>query len=572
MNRRWLVNKTNQEFLDYLAKKTSISTALAQILINRGFKDEKSIKDFLSPSLNNLHDPFLMPDMKKAVERIKTALKNNETVLVHGDYDADGITATALLVSCLRKLGLETLYYIPDRITEGYGLNEKGILKTQELGINLLITVDCGISSEKETAMAVSMGIDVIITDHHEPPITHSNSSKQNKLPAATAVVNPHRADSEYPFKHLAGVGVAYKLVQALLSNSEFSEEDSANFLSIVALGTIADSVPLIGENRILTAHGLKAFKKDSSVPWMNALIETGGIGNREIYSDLLSFTIIPRINAVGRLGDSSEVVELFLTADTVKAKRIAGFLDDQNKKRKKVEENVFKSALAMIDKDNIENAIVLFSDEWHPGVLGIVASRLVEMFYRPVFLFSVKGDVSKGSSRSVPPFNIFKGITECSELFIAYGGHSQAAGIKLKTDKLSDFREKINSVIENTLNKDDIVPIIEIDAGIELFKVTPNLLREIRLLEPFGKSNQKPVFGAKGVTVIDPRVVGNNHLKMKSKQKSVILDTIGFCMADSMETIESSYTLDIAFVPRLNEWNGHSSLQLNLKALRPST
>ncbi len=557
MNRRWLVNRTNQEFLEYLSRKIPISTALAQILVNRRIKDTESIKDFLSPSLENLHDPFLMPDMKKAVERIKTALGNGETVLVYGDYDADGITSTALLVSALRMLGLKTFYYIPNRITDGYGLNKEGIRKAQALGVGLIITVDCGISSEEEISMAVSLGIDVIITDHHEPP---------KKLPDAMAIINPHRIDSEYPFKYLAGVGVAYKLGQALLHDSRLED-----LLELVAIGTIADSVPLTGENRILVTYGLKALNNNSSKPWIHALKETAGIGNREFRSGLLSYTIIPRINATGRLGDANEVVELFLTQDIARAKGIASFLEDQNKKRQRIEGDVYKSALDMIDARNLDSTIVLYSPAWHPGVIGIVASRLVEMFYRPTFLFSVKDIVAKGSARSIPPFHLYKGIMECAEFLLSFGGHSQAAGLKLYTENLPTFKEQINFIVKNTLSRQDMTPTIEIDAGVKLFEVNFNLVKELNLLEPFGNSNQKPVFGAKGIEVVDPRIVGNNHLKMRLKQKGVTIDTIGFCMGDLLEKIENSYTVDVVFVPCINEWNGNKSLQLNLKALRPS-
>ncbi len=571
MNKQWLVNRTNQEFLEYLSRKTSISTALTQILVNRGFKDAESIKAFLSPSLENLHDPFLMPDMKKAVERIMTALGDGETVLVYGDYDADGITSTALLVSALRRLGLKTYYHIPNRITDGYGLNKEGIRKAQTLGVGIIITADCGISSEEEVSMAVSHGIDVIITDHHEPP---------KKLPDAMAILNPHRIGSEYPFRYLAGVGVAYKLVQALFHDLRFTPHASRleDFLELVAIGTIADSVPLTGENRILVTYGLKALNNpassrtdDSSKPWIHASRETTGIGNREFRSGRLSYTIIPRINAVGRLGNANEVVEFFLTQDIARAKGIASFLKEQNRKRQRIEEDVYKSALDMIDDRNLDSAIVLYSPAWHPGVIGIVASRLVNMFYRPTFLFSVKDGIAKGSARSIPPFNLHKGITECAQFLLAFGGHSQAAGLKLYAENLSIFKKQINSIVENTLSREDIMPTIKIDTGVELFEVNFNLVKELDLFEPFGNSNQKPVFGAKGIEIIDPRIVGNNHLKMKLKQKAVTIDTIGFCMGDSLKKIENSYTVDVVFVPCINEWNGNKSLQLNLKALRPS-
>ena len=564
MNKKWLVNKTNKDFLEYLSRNISISTAFAQILVNRGIKDITSIKDFLFPSLKNLHSPFLMPDMGKAVKRIQSALNSGETVLIYGDYDADGITSTALMVSVLRTLGLKTHYVIPDRIIDGYGFSTKGIQKAQDIGAGLIITVDCGISAEEEVLMAASQGIDIIITDHHKPP---------KKLPDAVAVINPHRTDSEYPFKNLAGVGVAYKLAQAITqvvsTSRDMGKLTLENMLDLVALGTIGDSVPLTGENRILVAYGIKVLN-NSTDPWIDSLKETSGMGNKDFRSNILAYTIIPRINAAGRLGDANEIVELFLTQDESQAAKTASFLEEQNRKRQRVEKDVFQSALDMIDGRDLDKAIVLYSPAWHPGVIGIVASRLAEMFYRPTFLFSLKDSIAKGSARSIPPFNLYKGISQCKELLIDYGGHHQAAGLKIHVENITPFKKHINSVIENTLGSEDMIPTIEIDAGIELFEVNFNLVRELNLLEPFGNSNQNPVLGAKGIEMINPRVVGNNHLKMKSKQKSIRIDTIGFCMADYLEKTGTSPTVDIAFTPCINEWNGNNTLQLNLKALRP--
>ncbi|MDZ4383707.1 MAG: single-stranded-DNA-specific exonuclease RecJ [Thermodesulfovibrionia bacterium] len=561
-----MVNKTNQEFLEYLSRCASISTVFAQVLVNRGLKDVKSIKDFLFPSIKNLHDPFLMPDTGKAVERIKTAMAKNETVLVCGDYDADGITSTALLVSTLRTLGLKTYYHIPNRMTEGYGFSIECIKKARTIGAGLIITVDCGISSEEEVSMSMSLGIDVIITDHHEPPA---------RLPDALAIVNPRRADSEYPFKHLAGVGVAYKLAQALMQLTVNSEQLTEELLDLVAIGTVADSVPLTGENRILAAYGLKALNNNSDKPWIYSFKKTSGMDKKIFCSRTLSFTIIPRINAAGRLGNADEVVELFLTQDKDKAEEIALFLDEQNRKRQRIEEDVFKSALDMIDVHNLENAIVLHSPSWHQGVIGIVASRLVEMFYRPTFMFSVKDGIAKGSARSIPPFHIYKGISECSELLLAYGGHSQAAGLKILIENIPAFKEQINSLIQNTLSSENIIPTIEIDAGVELLEINSSLVKEIELLQPFGASNKPPVLGAKGLEIVNPRIVGSNHLKMRLKQKSTSIDTIGFDLGNLLPdllTPNPELQVDIAFVPCINEWNGSTSLQLNLKALRPST
>lgn len=562
MNHKWVVSKTNPEFLDYLSREASISRVLAQVLVNRGFKDASSINDFLNPSMEFLHDPFLMPDMDRAVLRLKAALENDETVLVHGDYDADGITSTTLLISVLRKLGIKTFYHIPDRITEGYGFGDKGIEKALECGAGLIITADCGISSAKEVAAANSNGIDVIVTDHHEPP---------EELPAALAVLNPHRKDSEYPFKYLAGVGVVFKLVQALIKSLQLTTDSLQlnEFLDLVALGTIADSVALVDENRVFAAYGLKEIKKDRCRLGLEALKEVAGVDS-EMQSGRLSYTLIPRINAAGRLGDASEVVELFLSEDRDRAKEIAQHLDEQNRERQKIEADVLKSAVEMIDPKNSGSAIVLWSDDWHPGVIGIVASRLVGMFYRPVFLFSVKGSVAKGSARSIPPLNLYGAVSECSDLLISFGGHHQAAGLKLSSGQLEAFRERMNAAVEKRLTPDEMIPLIEIDASLKFSEVNFSIARELSLLEPLGESNKEPVFAAKDIGIVNHRIVGNNHLKMRLRQDRKDMDAIAFNQGDKLEELEAAASLDVAFVPGINEWNGMKNLQLNVKAIRP--
>ncbi|HDZ84719.1 MAG TPA: single-stranded-DNA-specific exonuclease RecJ, partial [Nitrospirae bacterium] len=486
MNHKWVVSRTNSEFIDYLSREASISTVLAQVFVNRGIKDAAAIKDFLNPSMESFHDPFLMPDMDKAVLRLKAAREKDETVLVHGDYDADGITSTTLLVSVLRRLGIKTFYYIPDRMTEGYGFGDKGIEKAVECRAGLIITADCGITSAKEVAAANSKGIDIIVTDHHEPP---------EELPAALAVVNPHRKDSEYPFKYLAGVGVVYKLVQALIKSLQLTADSLQlnELFDLVALGTIADSVALVDENRIFAAYGLEEIRRQHCRPGLAALKEVAGV-DKDMQSGRLSYTLIPRINAAGRLGDASEVVELFLSEDRDKAKEIAQHLDEQNRERQKIEAIVLESAVKMIDPEDPGSAIVLWSDEWHPGVIGIVASRLVGMFYRPVFLFSVKDSLAKGSARSIPPLNLYKTIVECSDLLIAFGGHHQAAGLKISTENLQAFRESMNAEVEKTLSPEEMMPVLEIDAALKLSDVNFTIVRELGLLEPYGELNREPV------------------------------------------------------------------------------
>lgn len=562
MNHKWVVSRTNPEFLGHLSREASISMVLAQVFVNRGIKDAAAIKDFLKPSIESLHDPFLMPDMDKAVLRLKAALEKDETVLVHGDYDADGITSTTLLVSVLRKLGIKTFYHIPDRMTEGYGFGDKGIEKAVECGAGLIITADCGITSAKEVAAANSKGIDVIVTDHHEPP---------EELPAALAVVNPHRKDSEYPFKYLAGVGVVFKLVEAFVGAYGDTPLRVEELLDLVALGTIADSVALVDENRIFAAYGLKEIRRQNCRTGLAALKEVAGV-DRDMQSGRLSYTLIPRINAAGRLGDANEVVELFLSEDMYKTKGIAQHLDEQNRERKKIEADVLKSAVAMIDPENPGSAIVLWSDKWHPGVIGIVASRLVGMFYRPVFLFSVKDSVAKGSARSIPPLDLYRAIVECSDLLIAFGGHHQAAGLKISSENLSAFRESMNAVVEKTLTTEEMMPVLEIDATLRLSDVNFTIVRELGPLEPYGESNKEPVFATKEIEIVNHRIVGNNHLKMQLRQDRKDMDAIAFNQGDMIKELEAASSLDVAFVPNINEWNGMKNLQLNVKAIRPGS
>jgi single-stranded-DNA-specific exonuclease len=564
MKRNWLVTKTNPEFLKYLSKEASISSVLVQVMVNRGFKDVASIKDFLHPSLSNLHDPFLMPDMGKAVERLRSAIDRNETVFVHGDYDADGITSTALLVSSLRNLGVNTCYHIPNRIVEGYGISQKGVQKAKNCGAGLIITADCGISSEQEVMNAMSLGMDVIVTDHHEPP---------EKLPDATAVIDPHRQDSKYPFRQLAGVGVAFKLVQALYQEvkgegQEFCIED---LIDLVALGTVADSVSLIDENRIFATFGLKAINHNRCRTGIKAIKEAAGIEG-EIKPGSLPYSLIPRINAAGRLDDASEVVELFLSRDKDAARAMASVLETQNKKRKEIEGEVFQSALSMINPDEPGNAIILSSVDWHPGVIGIVASKLVDIFYRPVFLFAVKDSVAKGSARSIPPLNLYEAIAGCSDLLLGFGGHRQAAGLRLSTENMPSFITRMESIVEKAVSPVDMIPVIEIDAAVKFSDINHSLIKELSLLEPHGDSNRAPIFGSKDISVLNHKIVGNNHLKMQLQQNSVHVDTIGFSMGNEINRIMKASSIDIAFHPGINEWQGMKNLQLNLKAIRPNS
>lgn len=550
---KWLIKRTNDDFLRYLARKIDVSKNLAQILVNRGLKNKEDAYRFLNPSLNQLHNPMLLPDMERAVKRIIQAVSKKEKVLVFGDYDVDGITATSLMVMTLQTLGLETGYYIPDRIEEGYGFNSRGIRKAINDKASLIITVDCGISSFEEVTKAASSGIDVIITDHHIP---------LNTLPKAKAVINPNRFDSLYPFKSLAGVGVAFKLCQVLL------KKNWEQFLDLTAIGTLADSVPLVGENRILVYYGLKQINNNCRVG-LNALHQTTGSNTKYISSGFLTYKIIPRLNAAGRLSKAAVAVEILMTEEPKKAKTLALHLDELNRKRKIIEDAVYQAALVKLRRFEDRNAFVLASRHWHPGVLGIVASRLAEEFYRPVFLLTTDGIIAKGSARSIAPFHLYNGIEQCSDILGRFGGHSQAAGLSLPFGNIDIFRRRIDKIVKETLSREDYIQTLQVDLTASFKEINYSLIKEIDKLEPFGYFNEEPKIGVKGLTVVDPHIVGKGHLKMRLQQDSVILGAIGFGMGNMVEKLLRSPIVDAVFSPTINEYNGIKSLQLNLKGLR---
>lgn len=567
VHRKWLVNRTNTEYIEYLSKVASISPIFAQVLINRGIKTPHEIYDFLNPRLSNLSDPFTLIGINAAVERIKEAVKRSERILVHGDYDADGLSATAIMVYALKGLGLDVQYFIPNRITHGYGFNLAGAKKAKELGVKLIITVDCGITSFEAIALSKKEGIDVIITDHHEPLI---NEKGEIRIPDASAVINPKIDSSQSLISNLSGAGVAFKFAQALDITFKEACITSNSLLDLAAIGTIADVIPITGENRIIVKEGLKLIENGARLG-LKALKKISGIDEREIKSGLLPFTIIPRVNAAGRTADSNSVVRLLLTDSEDKAIDISSWLDKLNSERQRIEEEIYQEALFKLNNKGICPAIVLSGEGWHPGIIGIVASRIVEGFCRPTFIISIEGLVARGSARSIPSFDIYEGLTGCREFLAGFGGHKQAAGFRLNSTDISAFEERINRIVEENLSTSDFIPSLKIDADVNLSHINFNLLREFKILEPFGFGNPEPLLGSKGLEVFYPKVVGNNHLKMKLKQRSQSIDAIGFDMAAFFESLEVSTTIDAVFTPSINEWERGRCLQLNLKAFRPS-
>ncbi|OGW55910.1 MAG: hypothetical protein A2Y81_07980 [Nitrospirae bacterium RBG_13_43_8] len=596
MHRRWLVNRTNTQYIEYLSRTASISPVMAQILINRGIKTPQDIYDFLNPKIADLSDPFELIGLRTAVERLQVAVKREEKVLVHGDYDADGLSATAILVSALKEIGLDACYFIPNRIAHGYGFNLAGVEKAKELGVKLIITVDCGITSFEAAAISKKAGIDVIITDHHEPRRSiDQQSAKRSRekpiedkeqgfcaadsshsdhghllLPDALVIINPKVSHPQSHLSNLSGAGIAFKFAQALDISCHGSCDMSTSLFDLAAIGTIADVIPITGENRLLVREGLRLIESGER-QGLKALKKISGIDEREIKSGLLPFTVIPRINAAGRASDAGDVVRLFLTNSEDEAIAISTWLDGLNSERQRIEEEVYQEALSKLENSGVRSAIVLSSERWHPGIIGIVASKIAETFYRPAFIISTEGRAALGSARSIPPFDIYKGLTGCRELLTGFGGHKQAAGFRLDTENISSFEEMINTIVEKTLVESDFTPSLEIDADVNLSHISFALIKELALLEPFGFRNPSPLLGSKGLEVVYPRIVGNNHLKMKLKQRSQSLDAIGFDMGSFFEKLEVSTTIDAVFTPVINEWEGSRCLQLNLKAFRPS-
>lgn len=571
-NCKWLLSRTNREYVDYVSKLTGFSIPLAQTMINRGIKTAGQLDSFLNPRLTMLADPFDLPGMAKAVRRIADAVQSGERIFIHGDYDADGVTATAIVMDALKKLGSEPRYHIPARAF-GYGLGSEGIKKAKESKASLIITVDCGITSFEAVSAANSIGIDVIVTDHHEPvrDTTSANPAGRFVLPDAFTVVNPKLEQGTWPSADLSGAGVAFKLAQALLGNSL---DNVLELIDLAALGTAADVVPVVGDNRIILKEGLKLIQSGVR-PGIKALKEVAGIKPGSMRTTALHFMLIPRINAAGRIADANDVVKLLLTDSDDEAMRLAEWLNGLNVRRQEIGESVFSEAMDMLQASGIgpegTGAIVVCKEGWHRGVLGIVAAKMTEIFYRPSFILSVEAGVARGSARSIPSFDIYHGLSRCNELLRTFGGHKQAAGLSLSSGDIDSFRDMISRLVLETVAEDDMVPVLRIDAPLKLSDVTADFVREITCLEPFGYGNEEPVFGAKRLEIVQSRIVGNNHLKMYLKQNGKGIDSIGFDLGGMLDEVGPGAMVDAAFVPMMNEWDGGRNLQLNLKSVRES-
>jgi single-stranded-DNA-specific exonuclease len=560
-----LKNSVNKKIEYSLNKEFGVSAIISQVLANRNLTDLDSARRYLYPSLNELHSPFLMKDMKKGVMRLLRAIYNKEKIVIYGDYDADGITSVVILFKFLNELPSSVSYYIPDRLDEGYGLKKPVIDKFKRENISLIITVDCGVSDIEQIAHAQMLGIDTIVLDHHE--ISAS-------LPCAAATINPNRSDCNFPFKDLAGVGIAYNFLIALrgaLRKEGFWENENypnlKEYLDIVALGTIGDIAPLIDENRIFTKIGLELLTEGKR-PGIKALKEVSGIDGQIIDSYKASFCLIPRINAAGRIASALDAVQLLLTDNIDEARTLAAKLDEYNRRRQSLEKNILNEIIEKIGQAHDWkklNALVFASENWHPGVVGIVASRLVDLFNRPAFVISLNNGIGKGSGRSISEFNIHQGLKQCASLLLSYGGHYRAAGISIKEDNIDEFSDLLNEIIRNSVDSQSIISQTMIDAECQLSDINLKLINEMEMLAPFGCNNPEPILCARNIKVSSPTIVGNNHLKMKLSSKGIAHDSIWFSMGEFLPALSGAH-LDVAFTPQINYWNGTSDIQLKMK------
>ncbi len=566
MEKRWEYNKeAAPEVVSSLAESLKISPTLASILCQRGVCTFDEAKAFFRPSLSDLHDPFLMKDMDRAVDRLNVALHRSEKILVYGDYDVDGTTSVALMYSFLRQYTHQIEFYIPDRYKEGYGVSTQGIDYAAEQGFKLIISLDCGIKSADKVAYASSLGIDFIICDHHLP---------DDDIPQAVAVLDPKRVDCPYPYKELSGCGVGFKLIQAFCIQNDIELDAAYQFLDLLVVSIAADIVPITGENRVLAHFGLRLINEQQPMrPGLEALKDLAGItGEMDITSIVFGFA--PRINAAGRMGDAKRSVSMLLAQTKEQAFQMADIINETNKERRSQDSNITKEALQMIEEDEFlrtASSTVLYKENWHKGVIGIVASRCIEKYYRPTIILTQSNGKASGSARSVHGFNVHSAIESCADLLEQYGGHMYAAGLTLPVENIPAFRERFEQFVTNTITDEQRVPQIEIDGKITLNQITRNFYNIVKQMEPFGPGNMRPVFVSECVyDAGSVRVVGDSHLKLRLTQDgSNYIDAIGFGLSDFYKPISKGIPFNVCYTIEENVFRGVVTLQLRIKDIK---
>lgn len=566
MEKRWHILEASENKVKQLSNALTIHPALCKILVQRGIETFHQAKDYFRPQLSDLHSPMLMKDMDKAVQRIIAAFEKKEKILVFGDYDVDGTTAVSCMFRFLQQIYIpENIgFYIPHRYREGYGISKEGIDFAFENNITLIIALDCGIKSVELVRYARSAGIDFIICDHHLP---------DEELPPAAAILNPKQKDCPYPYKELCGCGVGFKLICALTRYLGLEEKECFNYLDLVATAIAADIVPMTGENRILAYYGVKQVNENPS-PGIKALIELSGLQKSVIHIANLVFVIAPRINAAGRMDDARKAVQLFIEEDYAKAIEYAGMLHTDNDERKEADSSITEQALSIIESDQIlvqRQTTVVYQPHWHKGVVGIVASRLIEKYYRPTVVLTQSGEIVAGSARSVPGFNLYEAVHACRQHLLGYGGHFAAAGMTMLPEHVEAFSNKFEEVVKAQIKPAQRIPVLFIDAVIELADIKPVLYKIICQMEPFGPENLRPVFVCRNITDTGySRIVKEQHIKFSIKQDNTVISGIGFNMAQHFGMLQSGKPVDIAFTIDENEWNGEKRLQLKVIDLRP--
>jgi single-stranded-DNA-specific exonuclease len=564
MTKRWVLKEpADHATTESLSEAININSTLANLLVQRHIYTFDEARRFFRPSLSDLHDPFLMQDMEKAVERLQEAIAENQKILVYGDYDVDGTTSVALFYGFLREFSGAIEFYIPDRYKEGYGISEAGIDHAIAEKFDLIVSLDCGIKAVNMIGKAVAAGIDFIVCDHHLPG---------PKLPPAFAVLDPKRADCTYPFKELSGCGIGFKLLQAFCIKNNISLERLYPYLDLVAVSIAADIVPIAGENRTLAHFGLKQLNSQPR-PGLQALIDLAGFRS-EIDINNIVFGIGPRINASGRISHAKTAVKLLLSKDIAEATSIADIINDKNTERRNFDTNITREALEMIEQDSnpTAKATVLFKKDWHKGVIGIVASRCIDMYYRPTIILTESNDKATGSARSVAGFDIYEAISECSDLLLQYGGHMYAAGLTMELSKIAEFQRRFEEVVASRIQPEQLIPQIEIDQILQLEQITPRFFNILKQMSPFGPQNMPPVFMTENVKAIGrPRILKNKHLKLNLgfEEGGPSLEAIGFDMADYFSMIDSGMRFHIAYTIDENSYWGPATLQLCLKDIK---
>jgi len=559
---RWQIPTANPEAVAKLSRELNVPPLVARLLVLRDIAEPEAAERFLHPSLAQLHDPFLMADMARAVERLQRAIEHKEKILIYGDYDVDGTMAVVVLLTALRGLGASVEAHIPHRLTDGYGMRVPVVERAHADGYSVVLSVDTGIREHEVLGRARELGLDCIVTDHHLP---------EDRLPPASAILNPRRSDCRYPEKNLSGVGVAFKLAQALLGE-RLTERHLQSYLKVVALGTIADVVPLVGENRVIAHFGLAGLSEPSQ-PGLAALLAVSGLEGREVGTGDVAFRLAPRVNAAGRMENARDVIDLFTTSDTTRARAIAERLENLNRERQRVEEQILQAIVDRMERQPEKAAqysLVFAGEGWHRGVIGIVAQRIVDRYHRPTLVIGVEDGGGVGSGRSIKGFHLLDALSQASDLFERFGGHAQAAGFALPAGRITELETRFEAHSRATLSPEDLEPALRVDGEVNLAELDLSLYKEVQRLEPYGFGNPTPVFAARDALLLaPPRILKEKHLKLRVGQGAFSFDALGWGMASQGTGLASGQRVDLAFTLDENRYQDSTTLQLILKDIK---